>query len=421
MLAAAMSSASSMSIKDLGELAGAGSDITEYLELRGIRTAPTLALMAVDEDGVRRNLVQPLLNGFEKGGVKIQIEESEKPIASAVILHMWNEAKLLWAQRQQSLSSCPAPFTATGLAAAPATGPSAAAGSTEKIPKSLPPNVWSDQVNKYNNITLNGKKRRFPEEELLGAESILARIHFEHTKSRMYTPVALGEILSRRSFTATGDINPLAKNPKRQGVLAIDGDQLVQEDERQWSPRSILAIMDGIQSVMWAFILLEVGEEDSLHTFGKWCIAKVRSRPNKLENFKQWWDAASWKIAMKMRAGNTFTEAAAEVMADLDLFNEHMSREIVNKDPSTSASRTPAPSRKRVSSREGDEDSGRYAPRPRQGTPGGKGGKGSGKRAGREASSWSAPWPGNKWSSSWHDKRPQWPSQEKDADRSDNR
>jgi hypothetical protein len=42
----------------------------------------------------------------------------------------------------------------------------------------------------------------------------MARVHHEHTVSKNYTPLYLGEILTTRSFTATGEINKLALTDK---------------------------------------------------------------------------------------------------------------------------------------------------------------------------------------------------------------
>ena len=285
-----------------------------------------------------------------------------------------------------------------GAATPPALAVASALTCSDKIPKMLPPGVWTKQVAKYNAVTIHGRHRRFPETLLLGAETILARIYHEHYQTKQYTPVALGEILSRRSFTATGDINPLAKSPKKGAVLSVEDHQLVQEDEKQWSPRSVLSVMDGIQSVVWAFILLELGEECDLQEFGEWCVAKARSRPQKLENFKQWWDAASWRIAMKMRAGLTFGEASKEVMSDVDLFTEHMSKELV-KEASSAKSTT----RKRQSPTSLDDDHSRFHPRPRLWGNSGSNGKGRGKFD-RDTKFWNNS-SHSRWSSPWYDNR----------------
>ena len=92
----------------------------------------------------------------------------------------------------------------------------------EKIPKTFA--YWAAQIDVYNNRLLDGKKRRFPENMLAGAESVLARVWHEHTKTKAYTPITLGEILQKRLFTASGDVNPLTL--PRQSSAAAPGQAL---------------------------------------------------------------------------------------------------------------------------------------------------------------------------------------------------
>ena len=132
---------------------------------------------------------------------------------------------------------------------------------------------------------------------------------------------------------------------------------MVQEDEKVWQPRSILAIMDGVNSVRWAYVLLQIGEEDHVHAWCDWCIAKARARPAKLEQLKAYWEAASWRICMGMRAGKTFGEPSAAVMSDVDLFCDYMSKD-TPKDP--------RPPLKRKLSQSVDDNAIRYHPQPRR-------------------------------------------------------
>eukprot|EP00435_Cladocopium_sp_Y103_P036545 s1034_g9.t1 len=239
------------------------------------------------------------------------VEEAERPIAQAVLEHMWQEAL--------RLSAVPLP-PASGPTAPPAGGGTTAQPATEKTPKSLPAQIWQRQVARYNNVTVDGRPRRFPEREVLGAEKILGRIWDEHVNTKSYTPVGLGELLERRSFTASGDVNPLQKQAKSGQALRLVDDQLVHDEEgRAWTPRSVLAVMDGINSIRWAWVLLQLGGEDHVHAYADWFIQKVRGRAHKLDNMRAFWDAAGWRIAMGMRSGQSFGEVSTEVMADVDL------------------------------------------------------------------------------------------------------
>ena len=99
------------------------------------------------------------------------------------------------------------PRSATTSTAAPATSPHPPATTTptvdkDTIPKSLPAGVYTKLVQDYNNITIDGEKRQFPERNLLGAE----KVHEHHT-SKLYTATSLGEILSQRIWTSFNTIN----------------------------------------------------------------------------------------------------------------------------------------------------------------------------------------------------------------------
>ena len=394
-MATSSASSSSLTMAELAAMAGAGTEVVEYLDARGIKAVATLALLAANETAAENFLVRPLLDGFKKGSVQISLSDEEKPIAQAVLLHMWAEARMWWTARQATglvipaqpgASPVPSPVVAPGL-------------SSDKVPKTLPPQVWNQQITRYNSITLGGRPRKFPEQELLGAESILARIHHEHVVTRQYSPVQLGEILAKRSFQASGEINPLAKSPKKSNYLTIEDNLVVQEDEKVWQPRSILAVMDGVNSIRWAYILLQLGEEDQIHAWCDWCIAKARARPNKLEQLKAYWEAASWRICMGMRAGKTFGESSAAVMNDVDLFCDYMSKD-APKEPGN-----PRPPLKRKAQQGADDDNARPNHRPRH-TAANDRPRGKGDSKGRVDRDYRG-WQSNSWSSTPRWK--QWP------------
>ena len=71
-----------LSLADITRDAAAGPALVEYLELRGIKTPATLALLSMDEEGLDRTLIQPLLQGWQReDGTTISISETDKPIA----------------------------------------------------------------------------------------------------------------------------------------------------------------------------------------------------------------------------------------------------------------------------------------------------------------------------------------------------
>ena len=153
-------------------------------------------------------------------------------------------------------------------------------------------------MKRYNEVTVAGEPRDFPTNLLLGAEEVLARMYFEHTKSKEYTAVGLGEILQRRTFTAAMEVNPLAvrrHKEKGQAIRIVDG-ALVHDREDPWNPRGILGVIDGIEAVRWAWTLTGVAAE-----YAQWWTSRARQRPSQLEAITEYWDAASRRLAMQMR------------------------------------------------------------------------------------------------------------------------
>ena len=55
-----------LSLQDIARDAAAGATIVEYMELRGIKTSATLALLSKDEHDLETTLVQPLLQGWQR-------------------------------------------------------------------------------------------------------------------------------------------------------------------------------------------------------------------------------------------------------------------------------------------------------------------------------------------------------------------
>ena len=72
--------------------------------------------------------------------------------------------------------------------------------------KFFDPQKWKTLVKQYNDQTVNGVPRCFPEKLLLGADETLIRMDEEHN-TRMFSPVSLGEILAHRIYTSFDTMN----------------------------------------------------------------------------------------------------------------------------------------------------------------------------------------------------------------------
>ena len=90
---------------------------------------------------------------------------------------MYQIAKETGAQQATAHVST-APVAGVGSPAA-----SHATRAADTVPKHLSSGEWTRLIERFNNITLAGEPRKFPEHELLGAEYVAARMLHEHTKT----------------------------------------------------------------------------------------------------------------------------------------------------------------------------------------------------------------------------------------------
>ena len=153
--------------------------------------------------------------------------------------------------------------------------------------------------------------------------------------------------MSRRSFDATGAVNALSKRKlSKELVVDVDRDRLVAEEaEDSWEPRSMLAVIDALDALRWAFILLEYGHEFDIGELFDDFIHKARQRPQQLDSFRSYYESASWKLCRELRAGRTFAEAVGLVRDDL-----HLYQEVMNRPPQSAGKQSPGqgnPNKKR--------------------------------------------------------------------------
>ena len=125
----------------------------------------------------------------------------------------------------------------------------------------------------------------------------------EHRTSKNYSPVGLGEILQKRSFTSLDQVNGLSKNSDKNRPLIVRPDgQLVQSEDNTWDPRSLLAIIDGVQAIGWAMIFVQWADEEDINTYIEWFTRICRKNAKMLGQVKEYWDHSSWTLALAMRA-----------------------------------------------------------------------------------------------------------------------
>ena len=308
------------------EDAGADMSLRRYLRHRGFIKAGLFAAAASSTDELDAALLQPLIDGYTIATDDIiQLDALAVTVAKARLRFIWKKSQ-------------PAGAAPTAATAPTAT---ASAATSSKSSKELPSGWWAAQIAKYEAGSGTTPSRTFPQDELLGAETVLARLVHED-KTKLYTALSLTELVEARFFNAAGEPNPIHqhRHNKKSTTLTIkregdhdDGYSLEAEKEAPWNPKSTLAILDCLTAIRWAWTLCEFGEESDIVRFINWFQKKVRQNSSRLEQMKSYWEAVAWRIALQSRSGGKLADIVDAIIDDTQAFQEAMARDVPSDRP----------------------------------------------------------------------------------------
>ena len=282
--------------------AGAEQELVDFLAAKSIHRVPTFALLTKSAAEACTKIAEALITGACIGATDHKWT-GDPDVLRAQVAHLWQECNNQWHVTQSQIqtqitaaATAAATATATALAGAPGTATASPASASKKVPKELPDGIWNQQIGKYNAVQVNGANRKFPEEALVGAEAVLARMWHEHTVTKVYTPTKLGEIVTARSFTATGEVNQLATKKDKTVTRLVDG-AFEEQDPEIWDPKSAWALTDALEGIKWAMIFVDIGPEPAIETWIQYITKLVRTRPKYLAVVKAFFDHSSCRIA----------------------------------------------------------------------------------------------------------------------------
>ena len=232
----------------------------------------SLPVMTRSPNGPRSSRTRSHLDHPEKE-IHFPVEDRRKGLLACLIA-TWNVCRDdFTAARQSKLPMTPSP-TAPPASTTPATS------TDDKIPKTWPKGVYQQLITDYKVST--GNTKTFPEKILLGAEQVVIRMWHEHTVSKNYQAVGLGEIITKRTFTATGSVNSTAKRDKSDKTLVLNPDDhtLVQQEQKDWDPQSMMMILDSLDAIRWAWILIQISNQESIDTYIERFSQLTRKKPS---------------------------------------------------------------------------------------------------------------------------------------------
>ena len=143
----------------------------------------------------------------------------------------------------------------------------------------------------------------------------------------MITPMALGNY-GDQSLQLGGYGQP-SDGEEGQGAQALNisrkGDGSALEfKEFEFVPQSVLAVLDALEAIKWCYgwagFELDEGIEQWVAIFRRY----ARKQADQMALVSSLYDAASWQLAMDMRSGIQFAEAARVIKKDSEWFREYI-------------------------------------------------------------------------------------------------
>ena len=112
-------------------------------------------------------------------------------------------------------------------------------------------------------------------------------------------------------------MNNNAKKDRADKTLTIgEHNTLIQQEQKDWDPQSVMMILDSLEAIRWAWILIQISSQDTIDTYINRFVQLTRKNPQRLPNVKEAWDTFSWNIALEMRNNQTFKQATEEILQD---------------------------------------------------------------------------------------------------------
>ena len=248
--------------------AGVSAEVRKFIYDMGITKTAVFARVATSTAELKERIVTPFFTD-QTPTLAVQV------VVEATVSAAWDAANIM---RTEITSAAWTPPTSSSVAMPASSSPSSSV--TPAIPTTLRPGQWEEQVKKYENHWV--PPRKFPVKVLIGAESVLARILHEATSSRLFSPISIGEILKVRAWASSGLINNMALKKHDEKILGWrrvgDSAELVPTSNR-FDPKSSWAIIDGLESIRWAYTWAGYGGDATTEEFVTPFIQLVQQRP----------------------------------------------------------------------------------------------------------------------------------------------
>lgn len=130
-----------------------------------------------------------------------------------------------------------------------------------------------------------------------------ARTHHQQSLRRSWQPQPVGTTKNTKHNKVTLDLT------LGLGTVNIS-------DETCWSSKGVLSLLDALEAIEWAMILVRMGTEAEVRACISWWRCLVRTKTQKLEHIKAYWLEANWKLCLELRQGADFQQVTRTIMTE---------------------------------------------------------------------------------------------------------
>ena len=148
------------------------------------------------------------------------------------------------------------------------------------IPKALRPGEWDRGIQNWERKNPN---RVFPVDVILGLDSILAKVSWEH-KHKQHSPVSLADLLAQRAFSACGLINEETQSsaPKSLSIDISGTNASLSVKKEQHKLAGAFPLLDSLEALKWILCWAGLIESDQdAMPYINFITVRVRREPSR--------------------------------------------------------------------------------------------------------------------------------------------
>ena len=181
-----------------------------------------------------------------------------------------------------------------------------------KPPTHLDPTILNQYLKEYK----ESANHDFPIEKLAGAESIIARLHWEKTNG--YEALTLDAVTSRKIFNNRNGINMKAIGAKKQKLDLTDGCLVLDDKAEATTARTLSWFTTAVQDIALAWKLVKLGNASpwTIDDHTNWWIALAQQFEDNLDKVSRFWQQCQVHLCSRLNRKENISDIFTAIQND---------------------------------------------------------------------------------------------------------